>query len=73
MSNPFPRNPAEVLIIQDELMDIKGGSIFADAVRIAAKNDLNGTLKMILSQAKDNRVVVAGVIGNRLLTQIEKL
>lgn len=67
------RNPAEVHIIQDKLISLKGESIFAHSVRIGAKNDLNECLKMILSQAHDNRLLVSKLIGERLLKEIESL
>lgn len=59
--------------IQGKLMTLRDESIFADAVRAGSVKDLKGTLKMIIEQSKDNRVAVAGMIGEELLSQIENL
>lgn len=70
--NPFPRNPATVLIIQDKLLALPGDDLFSHSLRLAAGTDLNGCLKMILDQAKDNREAVMSVIGVKLLIEIEQ-
>lgn len=59
--------------IQKELLALKDQSIFAEAIRIGAGTDLIGTIKMIISQAKDNRALVSKIIGENLLSKIEKL
>lgn len=71
--NPFPRNPAEILIIQDELMDLPEGGLFTDSIKLAAKSNLNGTLRMIREQAKSNRPYMVEIIGEKLLKEIEQL
>lgn len=72
-TNPFPRNPAEVLTIQDELMDLPEGGLFTEAIRLGAKSNLNGTLRMIREQAKSNRPYMVEIIGEKLLKEIEQL
>lgn len=59
--------------IQKELLALKDQSIFAEAIRMGAETDLIGTIKMIISQAKDNRALVSKIIGENLLSKIEKL
>ncbi len=57
-------------IIMD-LMVLPGDSLFAFAIRIGVKNNPNSTVKMILSLAQDNRKLVAGIVGEILLIDIE--
>lgn len=71
--NPFPRNPAEVLTIQDELMDIKGTGLMSDIIRHGAANHLTGTLQFIKDKGSENRPYMVEIIGERLLSQIENL
>lgn len=59
--------------IQSKLLTLEGDSVFAISVRMAAKNDLEGCLKMIREQAKDNRELVEKIIGEELLKEIESL
>ena len=59
--------------IQSKLLTLEGDSVFAISVRMAAKNDLPGCLKMIREQAKDNRGLVEKIIGKQLLIQIFNL
>jgi hypothetical protein len=65
------RNPAEILIIQDELLEIQSLSIFAESIRQAAKINLNECIKMIVDQSKDNRPLVEHIVGAGLLSKIE--
>ena len=49
-------------------------SLFGMAIRRGLdRQDLNGVLTMIREQAKDNRPLVAEIVGEYLLTQIENL
>ena len=73
MTTPFPRNPASVLLIQDELMNLPNGGLFTEAVRMGAKTNLNGTLRMIREQAVSNRGYTIEIIGEDLLAKIEEL
>lgn len=59
--------------VQSALISLWGDSVFAVAIRAGAAEDLEGTLKMILSQAKDNRAGVARIVGEELLKHIETL
>lgn len=59
--------------IQSRLMTLRDESVFALSIRNAAVTDLKGCIKMILDQAKDNRVLVAKIIGENLLNDIELL
>ena len=59
--------------IQNQLLTLEGDSVFASSIRMAAKNDLEGCLKMIREQAKDNQFLVEKIIGKQLLIQIYNL
>lgn len=59
--------------IQAQLLNLKSKSMFAFGIRVTAKTDLPGTLKLIREQAADNRPMMARIIGNDLLTKIENL
>lgn len=59
--------------IQKELLALKDQSIFAEAIRMGAETDLIGTIKMIISKARDNRSLVSKIIGEPLLKKIESL
>lgn len=59
--------------IQKELLSLKDESIFAESIRLGAATDLIGCIKMIVSQAKDNRPLVAKIVGENLLRKIENL
>lgn len=74
MSNgTFPRNPAEILIIQDELMAITGTGMMSDIIRHGAANHLSGTLQFIKDKGSENRPYMVEIIGEELLSQIENL
>lgn len=49
---------------------ITHSSIFADAVK---KGPLPEVVKMIQDQLKDNRVMVVEIVGERMVTLIDKL
>lgn len=70
--NRLLRNPMDIHKIQDKLAELPGKSLFAQAVRDNARQDINGVILMILSQARDNKKLVAEIIGEDLLTEIEK-
>ena len=61
--------------IQSKLLTLEGYSVFATSIRMAAKNDLPGCLKMIREQAKDriSRGLTKKIIGDELLKEIESL
>lgn len=59
--------------IQDRIAKLPGNSLFVQACRDNARKDIDGVILMILSQAKDNRNLVACIIGEKLLTEIENL
>jgi len=59
--------------IQKELLSLTDPSIWAKSIRAGAKEDYTGCIKMIISQAKDNRKLVSKIIGEELLSKIEKL
>ena len=65
----------KMFYIQSKLLTIEGYSVFAIAVRMAAKTDLPGCLQMIRDQAKDriSRGLTKKIIGEELLKQIESL
>lgn len=65
------RNPMDVHIIQDKLCELRGDSVWVQAVREGAVKNISSTIRMIKSQAKDNRSLVANMIGEELLTKIE--
>ena len=59
--------------IQDRIAELPGNSLFAKTCRDNARKDIDGVILMILSQAKDNRKLLAEIIGEELLTEIENL
>lgn len=59
--------------IQSRLSKLTSKSLFAKTCRDNAKKDIDGVILMILSQSRDNRSLVACIIGEKLLTEIEKL
>lgn len=62
-----------LLEIRQQLLAITHNSVFADAIRTGATTDLNSTIDMIRSQAKDNRVLVMDIVGENVLMLIEEL
>lgn len=71
--NPFPRNPGEVLIIQDRLLAITGTGLMSDIIRHDAKDNLNECLKFIKDKGSENRPYMVEIIGEKLLKEIESL
>jgi nitrogen regulatory protein PII-like uncharacterized protein len=55
--------------IEQELRQIKHESFFAECVRRNPKE----SIQMIKDQAKDNRVVVVSIIGEKLVSVIEQM
>ena len=56
-----------------ELSAMTHRSVFAEAIRKGCCENLNAVIQMIRSQAKDNRTLVAEIIGEDLLAKIEAL
>lgn len=57
--------------IYDRLKRVSDLTIFGTAVRGGIETDLQGTIEMIVSQAKDNRTIVSGIVGEGTLMLIE--
>lgn len=55
--------------IEQELKSINHDSVFAECIRSNPKE----AIPMIVSQIKDNRVLVCEIIGTDLVTVIEQL
>lgn len=53
-----------------DLMNVNHDSVFADAVRTGAKENLKETIRMVCMQADDNFSLVADIIGYDLLTRV---
>lgn len=49
--------------LRTRLKNLKGESVFAYAIRAGAEKDLDGTIEMIKSQAKDNYSLVLSILG----------
>ena len=62
-----------LLEIRSRLLNVSLATIFGQSVSLGAANDLNGTIDMVREQAKDNRVLVADIVGETTLLLIEEL
>ena len=57
------RNPGLIHKIQDNLVDLKGDSLFANAIRAGAISNPQEAIKMIREQYNDNPKLVAEIVG----------
>lgn len=65
---------ARLLAISVKLEDVSDKTVFGLAIKLALKKkDLRRCIEMIREQAKDNRKLVAEIVGEDLLTKIESL
>jgi len=60
-----------LLEIRERLLNVSLSTIFGQSVVMGANTDLNSTIDMIKSQAKDNFQLVADIIGEETLGMIE--
>lgn len=65
-------NPMLIPKIQDALADIKEGGILGEAIRNGAYKNIAGTIKMILSQHKDNPGMITEIVGEDTLQMIDE-
>jgi hypothetical protein len=56
-----------------QLQSITHPGLFAEVIRKEVKDKPEETLKMIREQLKDNRLLVSEIIGDNLVTVIEKM
>lgn len=63
----------QLLDIRARLLSINNESVFARSIIKGAETDLMACIEMIQSQAVDNRSLVAEIIGEDLLTEIESI
>lgn len=64
------RNPALIHKIQDNLVDLKGDSLFANAIRAGAISNPQGAIKMIADQYRDNPKLVVEIVGKETMEMI---
>lgn len=63
----------QLLDIRARLLLINPTPVFAQAIIKGAETDLMACIEMIVSQSQDNRELVAEIIGEDLLTEIESI
>lgn len=63
----------QLLDIRQRLLSINPASVFAQAIIKGADSDLMACIEMIVSQAQDNRELVAEIVGEELLREIEAI
>lgn len=59
--------------IAQQLASLPGTGFAVDCIRQSAYSNTAAVIEMIKSQAENNRKIMAGIIGEALLTQIEAL
>ena len=64
-------NNSTLMKIADKLAAIPGTGIAADCIRQSSHSNTMGVIDMIKSQAEDNRPIMARLVGENLLKEIE--
>lgn len=66
------RNPALIHQIQDRLTAITEGGILGAAIQKGARDNIQGTIRMIVSQYRDNPKLLTEIVGAETLALIEE-
>lgn len=66
------RNPGLIHSIQDNLIELKGDSLMAEAIRNGAKKNIKSCIEMIVSQAKDNYPLMERIVGKENMELINE-
>lgn len=64
-------NNSTLMKIADKLAAIPGTGIAVDCIRQSSHSNTMGVIDMIKSQAEDNRHIMARLVGENLLKEIE--